>query len=249
MIVNPEKDTLVSVIVPVYNDAQRIGKCIEALLNQTYPKEKYEIIIVDNGSTDETREVIKKYPVKLLIEDKIQSSYAARNKGILNADEEVIAFTDADCIPASDWIDKGVRYLFQIPNCGLIGGKIKLFCDDPAKPKAVELYDILMGFNQKKDIEKYKYGSTANVFTLKQVFNTVGLFKADLKSGGDNEWGRRVCYYGYTQIYAADVVVDHPARGSFRQLHNRVIRLAGGNYRSEERRVGKECRSRWSPYH
>src|SRR3990170_3006911 len=101
----------ISVIVPVYNDAQRIGKCIESLLQQTYPHEKYEVIIIDNGSTDETREVIKKYPVKLLIEDKIQSSYAARNKGIKNAKGEVIAFTDSDCIPGNDWIERGVANL------------------------------------------------------------------------------------------------------------------------------------------
>ena len=94
----------VSVIVPVYNDGQRIGKCIEALLIQTYPQAHFEIIIVDNGSNDNTRSVIEEHPVKLLVEDRIQSSYAARNKGIKNAKGEVIAFTDADCIPAPDWI-------------------------------------------------------------------------------------------------------------------------------------------------
>ena len=132
MLIGEIPSPFVSVIVPVYNDAQRIWKCIESLLQQTYPRQKYEVIIIDNGSTDETRTVIQKYPVKLLIEDKIQNSYAARNKGIKNACGEVIAFTDADCIPDSDWIEKGVTNLLRTPNCGLVGGEIKLFLENLA---------------------------------------------------------------------------------------------------------------------
>jgi glycosyltransferase involved in cell wall biosynthesis len=220
----------VSVIVPVYNDSQRIEKCIEALLNQTYPSEQYEVLVIDNSSTDETCTVIKKYPVKLLIENTIQSSYAARNKGIKNAQGEVIAFTDSDCIPSSDWVEKGVANLLSVPNCGLVAGRINIFFRDPDKPNAVELYDSIMGFNQREDIERRHFGSTANVFTFKRVFDKVGLFNDELKSGGDNEWGRRVFSYGYSQIYADDTIVFHPIRNSFTQLYIRTVRLVGGCY-------------------
>lgn len=220
----------VSVIVPVYNDAQRIGKCIESLLNQTYPREKYEILIIDNGSTDETRDVVKKYPVTLLIEDKIQSSYGARNKGIKNAQGEVIAFTDSDCIPADEWIKNGVTNLLKTENCGLVAGEIDIFFRKPNTPNAVELYDSIMGFNQKRDIEHFKFGSTANVFTFKKVIDNVGQFNEKLQSGGDNEWGRRVYAHGYTQVYADDTRVAHPARYSFGQLYKRMTRLIGGCY-------------------
>ncbi len=219
----------VSVIVPVYNDSQNIRKCIEALLSQTYP-EKYEVLIVDNGSTDETRTVVRKYPVRLLMEDQIQSSYAARNKGILNAQGQVIALTDADCIPSSDWLVKGVANLMRVPNCGLVAGRINLCFRELNKPNAVELYESVMRYKQKEYIEKERYGATANVFTFKNVFDNVGLFNDKLKSGGDNEWGRRVFSFGYKQIYADDTCVAHPARYSFAQLHQRIARLTGGCY-------------------
>lgn len=220
----------VSVIVPVYNDPERISKCIEALLNQTYPEEKYEVIIIDNGSADATQPTIKRYPVTLLVEDNIQTSYAARNKGIHNSRGEIIAFTDADCIPAKDWIEKGVKNLLRDPECGLVGGTIKLFPRDPKKPNIVELYSMVIGFDQKRHIEQYNYGSTANVFTFRKVIENVGPFKATLRSGGDSEWGKRVLAYGYRQVYADDVILDHPARNSFSQLCNRTIRLVGGNF-------------------
>ncbi len=218
----------VSVIVPVYNDAQRIGKCIESLLNQTYPREKYEILIIDNGSTDETRDVVKKYPVTLLIEDKIQSSYGARNKGIKNVQGEVIAFTDSDCIPADEWIENGVANLSKTENCGLVAGEIDIFFRKPSTPNAVELYDSIFGFNQKQCIEKYRYGCTANVFTSKKVIENVGIFNDVLKSSGDYEWGRRVYSFGYKQVYADNTRIAHPARCSFGELYQRIVRITGG---------------------
>ena len=94
---------LVSVIVPVYNRGEAIGKCIKSLLAQEYPKKKLEIIIVDNNSNDKTKDTIKKYPVKYLLE-KEKGSYAARNKGIEHAKGEIIAFTDSDCIADKQWV-------------------------------------------------------------------------------------------------------------------------------------------------
>jgi glycosyltransferase involved in cell wall biosynthesis len=81
----------VSVIIPVYNDPGRIRVALEALLHQTYPADAYEVIVADNGSTDETPGVVdefdKKRPglVRMVVEDKIQSSYAARNKALAAA--------------------------------------------------------------------------------------------------------------------------------------------------------------------
>lgn len=76
----------ISIIVPNYNDASRISECIRSLLDLNYPKEKLEIIIVDNGSTDNSLQSIKAFPVKLLIEKDVKGSYAARNLGVKNAE-------------------------------------------------------------------------------------------------------------------------------------------------------------------
>lgn len=218
------------ITVPRYEEEYRF-------IRRVNPRELYEILIVDNGSDDGTADVVRSYPVKLLVENGKRNSYAARNRGIANAIGEVIAFTDADCIPRNDWIESGVTNLNRVPRCGLVGGRIVFFFKNSGKPNAVEIYDSILGLRQKEHIENGKYGATANVFTFKKVFKHAGLFDDTLKSGGDNKWGRRVHSFGYELVYADDIVVAHPARHSLGQLYRRLSRLVGGNY--SEQAMGK----------
>ena len=181
--------------------------------------------MVDNGSDEAVEKIVGHFGQASVIVENRPGSYAARNKGVSLAAGEVIAFTDADCIPRADWIESGVSNLRQYPNCGLVGGRIELFFKNPQHLTPVELYESLRAFPQKKYIEKLHFGATANMFTLKSVFDKVGLFKDSLQSGGDKEWGKRVFLSGYKQIYAENIYVAHPARSSFRQLHQKIARI------------------------
>jgi glycosyltransferase involved in cell wall biosynthesis len=222
----------VSVIIPVYNDRDRLKTCLTSLAKQTYPHNLYEVIVIDNGSDLEQNiaDLVAQFKGVLAAYESCPGSYAARNKGIALAKGEIIAFTDADCIPAEDWIEKGVKKLLATSNCGLVVGKIEFFFQNPTRLTPVEQYESVMTFKQKEHLEKYKYGSTANVFTYKSVIDRVGLFDAKLKSNGDFEWGRRIAAAGYQQVYADEVCVAHPARHSFAELYKRTLRLAGGIY-------------------
>ncbi|WP_322744411.1 MULTISPECIES: glycosyltransferase [unclassified Coleofasciculus] len=221
-----------SVIIPVYNDAERLKLCLEALENQTYPKTGYEVIVVDNASDEaaDIKGVVAQFGQAIAAYESTPGSYAARNKGISLAKGEVIAFTDADCIPASDWIEKGVENLLKVSNCGLLAGNIEVFPKDINRPTLVELFEIANAFPQKQHLRDMKYGATANLLTFKSVIQEVGTFNQDLKSGGDLDWGRRVYDHGYEQVYAEEVRIAHPARASFNQIYQKVVRLAGGHY-------------------
>ncbi|PPS45650.1 glycosyltransferase family 2 protein [Chroococcidiopsis sp. TS-821] len=227
-----ESKLFVSVIVPVFNDAKRLKLCLSALEKQTYPQTLYEVIVVDNASDPEQNiaSVVAQFKQTKTVYERSPGSYAARNKGISHAQGEVIAFTDADCIPAPNWIENGVRNLVGTPNCGLVAGKIEIFFKNPQRLTAVELYESIMALPQREFLEKHHYGATANVFTWKSVIEQVGVFDASLKSSGDVEWGQRVAKYGYKQVYAEDTCVAHPARSSWRELYKRSIRHAGGFY-------------------
>ncbi|RCJ25517.1 glycosyl transferase family 2 [Nostoc minutum NIES-26] len=223
--------SFVSVMIPVFNDSERLELCLQALENQTYSKTLYELIVVDNASEEDIKSLVSQFSQAKLTYESQPGSYVARNQGISIAKGEILAFTDSDCIPASDWIEKGVKNLLSTPNCGLVAGRIDFFFKNPEKLTPVELYEnIEMPFNQELNVQETHFGVTANLFTFKHVIDNVGSFDEKLKSGGDREWGERVFQAGYKQIYADDTCVKHPARNSFSQLYKRTARFEGGKY-------------------
>jgi glycosyltransferase involved in cell wall biosynthesis len=225
-----EDAPLVSVIIPVYNDPERLPRCLEALEQQTYPSDLYEVIVVDNGSEEPIAPACNSFPHVRTALELVPGSYAARNRGLSLARGAVIAFTDADAIPAADWIASGVAALRATPNCGAIGGRISLFARDPLMPTAVELYELVFGLPQEKYVTDYNFAVTANMFTSRDVLDRVGGFNPILKSNGDREWSRRVFNAGYKLEYAGEVCVAHPARRNFADLYKKTLRVTSGRH-------------------
>ncbi|WP_144865734.1 glycosyltransferase, partial [Hyella patelloides] len=222
----------ISVIIPVFNDREPLKLCLAALAQQSYPSSQHEVIVVDNGSDhlEQIEAIVNSFKEVILAKESTPGSYAARNKGLSLAKGEIIAFTDADCIPAPDWLEAGVQTLTNTPNCGLVAGQIQLFFRNPKQPTMVEIYESVRALPQQEFVAKHHYGATANVFTTQEVIKQVGGFDAQLKSSGDVEWGQRVYKKGYQQVYAESVVVHHPTRASWKEFCNRTRRLAGGHY-------------------
>ncbi|MDQ1350501.1 MAG: hypothetical protein QG657_803 [Acidobacteriota bacterium] len=115
------KKPLISVIVPVCNDP-RVSLCIQSLLEQDFPTGKYEILVIDNNSTDSTKEILQRYESRIiLLSESRQGSYAARNWGLDNARGSLVAFTDSDCIQQSDWLSR-IADLFNDPTISAVQG-------------------------------------------------------------------------------------------------------------------------------
>ena len=213
----------VSVIVPVYNAEKSIVLCLEALLQQNYSD--YEIIVVDNGSDDTTCDIVGRYEsVRLLFQNEIQSSYAARNIGIANATGELLAFTDADCIPESDWLCRGVHN-FEEMGCDMLGGRVNFIYSQ--RPTGAEIYDSLVNMQNHKCIPERGVAKTANFFAKKAVFEKVGMFP-EVISGGDVMFTADAVRKNFSLVYGDDVVVRHPAR-CFRELLKKSWRTGTGS--------------------
>lgn len=222
----------VSVIIPVFNNAEGLKLCIDSLKLQSYDQNRFEVIVIDNGSEDfaQVKSLVETWDVVTLATEKTPGSYAARNRGLAIAKGEIIAFTDSDCLPTRDWLQTGVSHLQAVDNCGEVVGKVELFFVNQQHPTLVDIYERLTALKQDKMLHRLKGGATANVFTWKRVIDEVGPFNSSLKSSGDLEWGRRVYAAGYTQYYAEDAVVRHPTRSTFQELRKRSIRISGGGY-------------------
>lgn len=214
----------VSVIVPVRNGADSIRKTIEALMTQGYPRDRYEIIVVDNASADNTREIARAYPV-ILLEEKELGSYAARNAGVAKASGDILAFTDSDCMPKPEWIQNGVAFL-EKHSAHVAGGHVEFTFSD--KPTPAEYLDSLIGINNQDSIAKHGMAATANLFVRKITFRKVGNFNAKMQSGGDSEWSARAKISGEKMLFIDDAVVLHPAR-PFGELIKKHVRIGSGS--------------------
>lgn len=214
----------VSIIIPTYNDWARLSKCLKALSEQSYSPEKFEIIVANNNPDDP---MPANYDVPancVVITEAKPGSYAARNSALKLAKGAIIGFTDSDCIPDNNWISNAVNYLIAHPGCTRIAGNVSIFFETE-KPTRAQLYDKLYAFNQKGYVSKSGTSVTANLFTYKKVFDTVGYFDESLMSGGDFLWGTMAHKNGHKIEYVEEVVVKHPARDSLRELAKKEKRI------------------------
>jgi cellulose synthase/poly-beta-1,6-N-acetylglucosamine synthase-like glycosyltransferase len=210
----------VSVVVPVYNGRDTIAECIESLLAQDYPADRYEIIVVDNDSTDGTAEVVRTYPVQLLFEEK-PSADAARNAGIRHARGEIVAFTDADCVADSHWLGQLVQHFVNEDVVG-VAGKTAPFASESLV--AEFLGSIIRHVNP--DADEPLAMSGLNVAYRKQSLLDVGLFNDDLLGAGpgdiDLSWRIQV-HTGGRAMYDPKAIVFHKYRNTvkalFKQCH------------------------------
>ena len=221
---------LVSVIIPVFNDGEALTFCLAALSAQTYPKDCYEIIVVDNNSQEDIRGVLKDFGDVVLAYESRPGSCAARNRGIKLAHGDVIAFVDADCIPALDWLVNGVKHLTQTPDCGLVAGRVEFYFMRKRQPTVAELYDSMTFLQQERYVAEAGWGVTANLLTFKHVVDAVGSFDPNLQSNGDLDWGCRVTAQGYRAIYAENSCVYHPARPSLSAVYEKIRRIEGSRF-------------------
>ncbi len=228
----------VGVIIPHYNDAERLSKCLAALEKQDFPKGQFIVVVVDNGS--ENLPVISDVltvKTMLLVESK-PGSYSARNKGIGAVECEIYAFTDSDCIPCDRWLSSAVSRLEE-DGQDAVCGPIELFPQNNESPNFIELIELDFGFPQLRYLKEQKFAPTANLIAKASAFNVVGPFNDTLLSGGDEDWGIRLHSKGLKIDYEPKATVLHPARHSIKQYLTKTRRVVHGKWKKyQESNVG-----------
>ncbi len=152
----PSSTPKISVLVPVYNDIDRVGLCIEKLQAIDYPASCYEVIIIDNGSTDGTYEYLQQLMEGIasdtfrLLQCLTPGSYAARNKGLQVASGEYVAFTDSDCLVSTEWLTNLLRCAAQQHGDVIVAGKVSFF-SDASKQTQQSALDFENMFSMKQD--------------------------------------------------------------------------------------------------
>ena len=199
----------ISVVVPLYNSAKHLESCISALLSQTYPSSRYEIIMVDNNSTDNSIKVIMRYPRIKLLSEKKQGSYAARNRGVAESKGSIIAFTDSDCIPVPEWLDR-ISASLDSPSVGIIQGS-RFYTTESRGLLLLEAYESERAFYTfSGKLKGLYYGYTNNMAVRRDVFDRCGPF-LEVMRGADSIFVNRAIEEYSSEIirYVPNAAIRH----------------------------------------
>jgi glycosyltransferase involved in cell wall biosynthesis len=185
-------DPQISVIIPVLNEQAVIGRCLESLSNNAFPKSAFEVIVVDNGSTDPTIDIAKSFEktlaLKVLRLEKVHIS-ALRNRGAAEARGRFLAFLDADCLAPATWLSNAMR-LFQDPQAGVIGAHYGI-PDDSTWVGRVWCQDR---FAEK--VGNVPYVPAGDLLVDRKTFSAIGGFDESIQTNEDFELCERALAAG-----------------------------------------------------
>ncbi len=221
--INKSEAPRVSVIIPVKNRPEDIKDCLTSLLNLNYPKEKLEIIVVDDGSTDETVEVVQSFDVKVVSNKNSRGPAYSRNLGEKSANGEILAFLDSDCTVHPDWLQEIIPF-FRLTGLGAIGGFVASYFRESLIDRYEEAFSSLnMGKRIIFDADSASnfYVPSCNLFVKRDVFEEIGGFKPGMHLGEDVDLCWRIRGKGHALLYLPFGAVQHKHRNVLRKMLKR----------------------------
>ena len=244
-------EPMVSIIIPVRNDAGLLENCLQSISELDYPKERVEVVIADGMSTDRSIEVSRAHGA-LVIENKKQTVSPGRNIAFEHSRGDIIAFTDADCIVDKNWIRNALKYFEgDENNVGCVGGPNLTPSDESDFGRAVGFV-----FNQGLFAAGSIYAREINkIFEVKSIPGCNAIYRREalqkvmpidetLLTCDDTELNQRLLDNGYRLLYTPDVFVWHYRRPNPKGLFKQMYRYSIGRLQ-----VGKRDHRMINPTH
>lgn len=230
----------VSVIVPHFAQLAALAECLASLDRQSLPRQRFEIVVVDNNSPEglaAVQEVVGKR-ARLALETS-KGAGPARNRGVSEARGQVLAFIDADCVASEHWLEEGLKGLERFD---IVGGRVDVSVANERSMTGAEAFERVFAFDFRSYIESKGFTGSGNLFCTRGLFEDVGGFRQAVSE--DRDWSFRATAKGYTLGYHDAAAISHPARASWAELTRKWSRLNRESLRlSEDQPLG---RWRWA---
>lgn len=209
----------VSVVIPAHNAAAALPALLASLDAQTLGRDAFEVVVVDNASSDDTGGVAERAGARVVAEPR-PSRARARNAGAAAAVGERLAFVDAECVAERGWLAAMVRCLEGAP---LVAGPVRLLT--PPAAGLLERFDACWRFHQREHVERDGWAASANLAITRAAFDAVGGFDPAYRQiGEDVDLCLRAGAAGFPIAYCAAAEVAHPAESSLDALLRRGYR-------------------------
>lgn len=219
--------TSISVVVPSYNEETRIERCLASLADQTLPREEYEVIVVDGGSKDRTRELAAPLADSVFIQTSAKVG-GARNDGVLAAKSPLVATTDADCVIPRDWVERARDDLLR-EGVVMVYGTVAPIEDTVRNRLSLGLANLFSAIGYRTGRLYYSLG--CNTAFRKDAFVRAGMYRT-IDAGDDIEIGHRMVREGRV-LFDSRLKVGFSMRryeqfGTLRSLYQWVHIVVGG---------------------
>jgi glycosyltransferase involved in cell wall biosynthesis len=236
-----DKYPFFSIIVPTYNRPAQLTNCLQSLVYLDYPRDRFEVIVVDDGSKIPTDTVVSSFVNRLsvtLVTQTHGGPSIARNKGAMHAKGEFLAFTDDDCAPAPDWL-KTLAVRFNGDPDNMIGGRtLNVLLHNPYSTASDLLVRYLYAYYNVDPDHACLF--TSNNFSLpKESFHQIGGFDMFFPRAGaeDREFCERWLRHGFRMTYAPEARVHHAHRLTLRSLCRQQSNYGRGAFRFHQLRA------------
>ena len=221
-----------SVIIPTYNRPAQLKTCLQALAAQKYPRDQFEVLVVDDGSAELPRELVASFSKSLnvtLLSESHGGPSAARNAGAARARGEFLAFTDDDCAPTPEWLENIAARLANSPTC-LVGGRtINALTENIYSAASQGLIDVIYAhFN--RDAVNAQFLASNNIAMSAAQFHAIGGFNPTFHFAEDRECCDRWLRHGYRMTYAPEVVIHHRHYLTLRSLWRQHFNYGRGAF-------------------
>ena len=213
----------VSIIIPVRDRPEDLKECLQSLKNLDYPKDKLEIIVVDDGSKNDISQVITSPDIRVIRQTESKGPAACRNTGAANAGGDILAFLDADCMAGESWLREIIPF-FQAAAVGAVGGYVDGYYKDGFLDRYEETSSSLnLGTRLllEGNTESSFYVPTANMLVAREVFTAAGGFKDDMHVGEDVDFCWRMRSLGYILLYVPFGCIAHKHRNRLGKMLKR----------------------------
>lgn len=221
----------ISVVIPTYNRSSLLKPCLDSLASQTYPKSHYEVIVVDDGSTDGTEDFMREYAKRLEINityyrQENSGPAKARNNGIRLARGEFVAFTDDDCEADRNWLMEIMKE-FTSDDIAGVGGMVDSKNNDMLS-QYIDYYRLLQPPTEDGCV---KYLVTANACYRRKVLLDVNGFSEEIKNPGgeDPDLSYKIKSLGYKFGFNPDSIVIHNHKQNIKSFYRTLYNYGRGN--------------------
>ena len=229
-----QDEKLFSIVVPTYRRPHQLATCLRSLAGLAFPRECFEVIVVDDGGDDaETEAVIERFRAQLDVTPLVQSHAGpavARNTGASRAKGRFLAFTDDDCVATPTWLQALAQHLSSAAACAVGGRTLNALPQNPYSTTSQMIIDFVYA-HYNADPNRARFFASNNLALPAALFRAAGGFNATLTTSEDRELCDRWLHSGYHMVYAPEAVVHHAHPLTLRRFWRQHFNYGRGAYR------------------